>query len=84
MLIELNGKKIEVSTGADNNHFKCKQMLLNDIFEKVEDKNLEDLWTSEDLSKMKKDFVAKLKEWDKNYNLHQKSFNPELAAIQDE
>lgn len=84
MLIELNGKKIEISAGADNNHHKCKQLLLMDIIEKVNGKNLEDQWQAEELAKMKKDFIAKLKEWDKNYNAHLKQFNPEIAGIQDE
>lgn len=49
----------------------------------MRDKNLQDVWTPEELASVKKTFIGKLKEWDKNYITHAKSFNPELAAIHD-
>ena len=40
-------------------------------------------WTAEDFTSKRKEFVSKLKEWDKLYNLHQKSVNPDTQLIID-
>jgi hypothetical protein len=38
--IEFHGVKYMVSPGANNNHRKCRDNLILDIFEKVRDKSL--------------------------------------------
>lgn len=81
--IEFHGVKYMVSPGANNNHRKCRDNLILDIFEKVRDKSLSDIWTPEELAAVKKQFISKLKEWEKNYVGHAKSFNPEMGAIHD-
>lgn len=81
--IEFHGVKYMVSPGANNNHRKCRDNLILDIFEKVRDKSLQDIWTPEELASVKKTFISKLKEWEKNYVGHAKSFNPEMSAIHD-
>jgi len=52
--IEFHGVKYMVSPGANNNHRKCRDNLILDIFEKVRDKSLSDIWTPEELAAVKK------------------------------
>jgi len=59
-----------VSPGANNNHRKCRDLLILEIFDKIRDKHLNDDWTAEDLQSKRKELITKLKEWDKTYIQH--------------
>ena len=83
MTIMLNNNKFEISASANTNHRNCRNCLILNIFDKIKQKALESEWTVDDYLGKKKEMVTALKEWDKLYNLHMKSINPELTMIID-
>lgn len=75
-----HGVKYTVTAGANSNHRKCRDLLVRDIFEKLTQEAISE-WSADDFAAKKKELQTKLKEWDKTYIAHAKSFNPEINAI---
>jgi len=55
---------------------------MQEMYPKIERNDMEDLIQASNYQNYKKDFAKMMKEWDKRYEKHRKSANPELAAIQ--
>ena len=77
--IFFHGVKYTVTAGANHDHRGCRETL-SSIWLLTQKDTVVD-WSPDDFAAKKKELTNKLKEWDKKYMKHMKSFHPEIALI---
>lgn len=80
--ITFDGIKYPVSSAANLDHWNCRMFMTTEMWPKIDRNEMDDLISATTYQNYKKDFVKCVKEWDKKYEKHRKSYNPELLDIQ--
>ena len=78
--IVIDGNQYEVSNSVNLDHWDCKEKFLG-LITKIEEGIEDEPFTPDNLASWKKDFVNKLKDFEKKYIRHAKQTNPTLAKI---
>jgi hypothetical protein len=76
----IDGNKYVLSMGAMNDVFSCKEAIC-EVFNYLDPERMENECKDDNYKAWEKELKRLLKEWDKCYVKHQKSFYPELVVI---
>lgn len=79
--LTFDGIKYFVSASSNLDHWNCRMFMTTEMWPKIEAGDMPDLIAAHNYAAYKKDFVKMMKDWDKKYEKHKKSVNPELMVI---